>query len=222
MYKRVCPKCNKELIHKDKYACIKGIKENKICLVCRNQNEGKRRIGINLSEEHKLKIKSSMKGKISSITHPERSRKLSLVLKGKKRLEINKRIVPRLDAKCIECGIEFKYERWRNKAYFCSNKCKIISYKKKGEWKANYNPNACEIIEEYGKNNGYNFQHALNGGEFYVKELGYWVDGYDKEKNVVVEYYEKYHKFPKQKKLDIEREEKIINCLKCKFIKLYE
>jgi hypothetical protein len=37
----------------------------------------------------------------------------------------------------------------------------------------NFNPQACKIIEEYGKMNGYNFQHALNGGEFHIKELGY-------------------------------------------------
>jgi len=32
-----------------------------------------------------------------------------------------------------------------------------------------YNKNACKIIEKYGKENGYNFQHVMNGGEFYIK-----------------------------------------------------
>jgi len=85
----------------------------------------------------------------------------------------------------------------------------------------NFNPKACYIIEKYGENNGYNFQHALNGGEFYIKELGYWVDGYDKEKNVVIEYQEKHHLHPKHIEKDKRRKEEIIKILKCKFIYVY-
>jgi len=83
-----------------------------------------------------------------------------------------------------------------------------------------YNSNACEIIEKYGKENGYNFQHAMNGGEFYIKKLGYWVDGYDKNKNVVIEYLEKEHKYKIDK--DFRRKSEIINFLKCKFIEIKE
>ncbi len=90
---------------------------------------------------------------------------------------------------------------------------------KYGKFAPNYNNQACLLIEEYGKQNGYNFQHALNGGEFYIKELGYWVDGYDKEKNTVIEYYEKWHN--RQTEKDKQRKERIIKILKCKFIILY-
>jgi len=86
--------------------------------------------------------------------------------------------------------------------------------------KTNYNPRACQIIDEYGNENGYNFQHAMNGGEFYIKELGYWVDGYDKDKNVVVEYYEKHHK--KQIERDEKRKQEIIEHLGCKFVEIFE
>lgn len=85
----------------------------------------------------------------------------------------------------------------------------------------NFNIHACSIIEEYGKMNGYNFQHALNGGEFHIKELGYWVDGYDIDKNVVIEYYEKHHLIPKQEIKDKKRMENIIKTLNCKFIIVY-
>jgi hypothetical protein len=85
-----------------------------------------------------------------------------------------------------------------------------------------YNPKACDAIDEYGKLHGYNFQHAMNGGEFYIKELGYSVDGYDKEKNIVIEYYEKYHTRPKQIKKDLERQKLITEFLKCQFIILNE
>jgi len=84
----------------------------------------------------------------------------------------------------------------------------------------NFNPKACEIIEQYGKEHGYNFQHALNGGEYHIKELGYFVDGYDKEKNVVIEYYEKHHK--RKEECDKKRKLEITNFLNCEFIEILE
>lgn len=83
-----------------------------------------------------------------------------------------------------------------------------------------FNADACRKIDEYGREHGYKFQHALNGGEFYIKELGYWVDGYDKEKNVVVEFYEKQHK--RQTERDTRRKQEIIEHLNCEFIELVE
>jgi len=83
-----------------------------------------------------------------------------------------------------------------------------------------YNPIACKTIDEYGKANGYSFQHAENGGEFRILELGYWVDGYDKTRNVVIEYYEKAHKNNINK--DERRKQEIINFLNCEFIEIKE
>lgn len=83
-----------------------------------------------------------------------------------------------------------------------------------------YNPNSIPIIEQYGIENGYNFQHAENGGEFQI--LGYWLDGYDKEKNVAIEYDEKHH-FTKNNlysEKDIYRQNEIQSYLKCKFIRI--
>lgn len=77
-----------------------------------------------------------------------------------------------------------------------------------------YNPKSISIIEQYGEDNGYNFQHAENGGE--VEICGYLVDGYDEKHNVVVEYYEKHHDRRIQK--DLERQLNIMNELKCEFV----
>jgi hypothetical protein len=88
-----------------------------------------------------------------------------------------------------------------------------------GYW-PNYNQKGCKIIDEYGVENGYNFQHAENGGEYHIKELGYWVDGYDKENNVVIEYYEEAHKYTKEK--DDRRKKEIEDYLGCKFIVINE
>jgi hypothetical protein len=83
-----------------------------------------------------------------------------------------------------------------------------------------YNSKSIPFIEKYSNEHGYKIQHAENGGEFHIKELGYWVDGYDKEKNVVIEYDENYHN--RQKLKDVVRQNEIINYLKCTFIRLNE
>lgn len=81
----------------------------------------------------------------------------------------------------------------------------------------NYNRYAIKLIEEYGKKHGYNFQHAENGGEYLFKDLGYFVDGYDKEKKIVIEYYEKQHKYTTKR--DCERQVEIEKHRDCnKFI----
>ena len=55
--------------------------------------------------------------------------------------------------------------------------------------------------------------------KYYIKELGYWVDGYDKENNVVYEYDEKYHRSEKQVIKDKNRQQEITKILKCSFIR---
>jgi len=91
-----------------------------------------------------------------------------------------------------------------------------------GQMSPNYNSEACKLIDKYGKENNYNFQHAENGGEFHVSGLGYWVDGYDKEKNVVIEIDESFH-FDINGNLnerDVIRQKEITKHLKCEFIRL--
>lgn len=95
-------------------------------------------------------------------------------------------------------------------------RCKLLGL----PFHPSYNPNSIPIIEEYGKENGYEFQHAENGGEYKVRNNEFYVDGYDKENNVVIEYYEKRHYNEHQRYLDEWRREKIINELNCKFVEI--
>jgi hypothetical protein len=97
----------------------------------------------------------------------------------------------------------------------------VIAYKG-GQF---FNKNACKFMDEWGPKNGFSFQHAMNGGEFYVE--GYWVDGYDKKQNVVFEYDEKKHHFyniknMKRTEKDLIRMKRIQTSLKCKFIRYNE
>lgn len=84
----------------------------------------------------------------------------------------------------------------------------------------NYNPNACKYFDELNKQNGWNLQHALNGGE--IECYGYFIDAYDKERNLVVEYDEPRHNRPSIKEKDLIRQENIIKELKCEFYRFNE
>jgi hypothetical protein len=86
-----------------------------------------------------------------------------------------------------------------------------------------YNKKGCEYFNKLMIETGTNIQHAENGGEFHIKELGYWVDGYDKENNIVYEWDEKSHYINgKLKEKDISRQREIENFLNCLFIRIKE
>lgn len=91
-----------------------------------------------------------------------------------------------------------------------------------GQLMPRYNKNSIRLIEEYGKQNGYTFLHAENGGEYYIKELGYFLDAYDIKNNIVLEIDEKHHfdVFGNLKENDKIRQLEIENLLKCKFIRI--
>lgn len=92
---------------------------------------------------------------------------------------------------------------------------------KRGLCKPNYNKESIKWIDEYGHKNGYNFQHAENGGEYKIKDLGYYLDAYDVDKNVVLEIDEYHHfKGGKLKERDVERMLEIKKHLNCKFIRV--
>ena len=91
----------------------------------------------------------------------------------------------------------------------------------------NYNKSSIEILEKFGRDNNLNLQHAENGGEFTVSIPNgntYFVDGYDKDKNVVVEYIENssWHKSPKKRKYHELRKKEIMKHLMCEYREIYE
>ena|SRR3972149_7279274 len=102
------------------------------------------------TEEIKRKISESQTGKILS---EETKRKISEAIKGKKKKPFSEETKQKIRLSAIK-RIE---------------KCKFNGTR----MVPSYNPKSIPIIEEFGKANGYNFQHAENGGEFYIKTLGY-------------------------------------------------
>ena len=81
-----------------------------------------------------------------------------------------------------------------------------------GQVMPGYNISSIPILEEKAKElNITDLQHAENGGEYFVKKLGYYVDGYSEEKNIVIEYYEKAHN--RQVERDERRQKEIMGHL---------
>ena len=83
-----------------------------------------------------------------------------------------------------------------------------------------YNKSSIVILERIAKEHGWNIQHAENGGEFYTG-IGYFVDAYDKEKNIVLEFDEAAHYADAQNNVlcdkDLKRQNEIIDHLHCEY-----
>lgn len=83
-----------------------------------------------------------------------------------------------------------------------------------------YNKQSIPILEQIAKEHGWNIQHAENGGEFYTG-IGYFVDAYDKEKNIVLEYDEPRHYKDVENNIlrekDLKRQKEIIEHLHCEY-----
>lgn len=145
-----------------------------------------------------------------------------------------------IDSLRCECG---KTYTWNTYCRYCPNpkrtnlgktasdefklKCRKSALKflekVNGQLLPRYNPKSIPVIERVARKMGItDLQHAENGGEYYVKEIGYWVDGYSKEKNTVIEYDESHH-FDSNGKLkdrDVRRQREIEEYLKCKFVRI--
>lgn len=86
-----------------------------------------------------------------------------------------------------------------------------------------YSKKACEFFDKVNNTFDINIQHAENNKEFFIKELRFWVDGYEKEKNIVFEWNEMSHYFDgKLTNKHKIRQNKIKKFLKCKFVNINE
>jgi hypothetical protein len=203
-YNKLCPKCSNVIFYINQYSLEKGINNKSLCRSCCKKSKLHPRFGIKQSEQEKEKRRLKL---IGLKRNDESIKKYSLSKIGEKNPMYGKKI-----SKSDEHKRKIRLSCIRK----INEKLSILNKK----MAPRFNPKACKIIDEYGIQNGYNFQHALNGEELYIKELGYFVDGYDKERNTVIEYYEYNHWHRKNKIKDENRKKQIIDFLKCDFIVL--
>ena len=183
---RICPSCQKEIVHKTKQIRNRAIKNNRLCLSCSISLKNENRI-LSKKTKQKLKIicRKNALDNIGKNSH----------FRGKTHSNLSREKIRR--------GI-------------------FNHLKKYGITAPRYNPNACKYFDRLNKKRGWNIQHAKNGGE--VEVCGYFVDGYDKKKNIVIEYDENkhYNINGELRKKDIDRMNEICNNLKCRFYRVDE
>lgn len=262
-WKRNCPSCDNEIIHKNNRCCKDAIKRKSVCHLCANILRSKTLKGHLVSITTRKKIGEHFKGKtyeeisgkdgaqkrknhLKEITTGEnngfygkqhskenkwkqgirtRDKKYNDIY-GKRTAEIKEKMSKSMKGKTK--GLSYEERYGVNRVEDICKKIRLGNIKWIEDTKNNglqitprYNKNSISILEQKAKELGItDLQHAENGGEFYIKELGYWVDGYSKEKNIVIEYYEKYHKSRIEK--DKQRKKEIKKYLKCKFIIIKE
>jgi len=103
---------------------------------------------------------------------------------------------------------------------------KAIEYIKlcKGTCSPRYSIIGCNYIDKLNEQFNWNLQHAENGGEIEIG--GYYLDGYDKQLNIVFEYDEPHHYKDVINNIltdkDLERQKYIIDKLHCEFYRYNE
>ena len=235
---KLCTKCGRLQGYTSKKELSYAIRINRICYSCSasgkpRPEEYRKKIsntltGRKLSEEHKQKIRTACQNVSDEARH-----KMSIARKGRPspmrgtkltkewRMNIRRGLLnmsPELKQKVID-GNKNRETSNETRRKMRLAAIKNIEIKKFGgaQMKPAFNFRACQYFDDLGKQNGWNLQHAMNGGEYYLKDLGYWVDAYDKDRNIVIEYDEGQHN--KKKDADVRRMNEIKQKLGCKFFR---
>lgn len=234
-WKKICPSCGDEISYKTKYILNVSIKKGLVCKSCSASERKRTPLTVSCSFvcelcKKKIGLKHNVKGK----TVCRKCRTKCQFLRT-----------------CTWCGKDIKYTtKWRYEKACQNNikcsKCRqlniphTIPYRKphseetkdklrlafirNGSIYPSYNKESCLYFEWLNKKNGWNGKYALNGGEYFIKELGYWVDYYEPKYNVVVEWDEKRHYNPdgSLKEKDVIRMKRIKTYLQCEFFRYNE
>jgi len=225
--KRNCPVCNSEIEYKTIIAFNRAIKNNKPCLKCIMKV-------INNTPEMRAIRSNNVKGNKNPMRNPAVCESVISQFRGKSNRFSTETLIKMSNAQIIAqnrpdvvekkkkaiknaCNKPEELERRRNTRIAEIEKNKLNGHQLTPAW----NPVACDLIDEYGKKHGYNFQHARNGGE--VRMFGFYLDGYDSINNVAIEYHEYAgHHTEKQMKKDALKKETFIKNLHCEYIVLYD
>lgn len=230
LYYKICPTCiNQKLYYTTKEGIRWSLKNKTKCKFCKLKNKVeivyKRncpKCNVILTTENKYFFKKSVK---------RNSKCLSCSLIGRKFDDVTREKMSKNHADVSGSKNPFfkkihsdeLLKKLRNPSDFTRQKlreARLKSMSLTGKV-VNFNPIACKYFDELSKQNGWNLQHALNGGE--IEVCGYSLDAYDKEKNIVVEYDEpKHYKNRVLREKDIKRQNKIIQSLHCMFFRYDE
>lgn len=227
-FDRICPLCTCVIHYSDKYKLERAVKNNSVCTICNAKKAADGRKKIPLSEEHKIKISIGLKEVWSKTPSPNIGRKRSAEARAKQSLSISGKNHYAYGKTYEELFGEEKAKELKE-THNKKIRVTILNNINKhllngGQAQPYYNPKACEYFNQLMKENGIYIQHAENGGEYHIKELGYFVDGYDEKNNVVYEFDEKrhFHCDGSYKIKDVNRQKEIEKYLNCSFVRIKE
>lgn len=173
-YKRNCPSCGREVTYAFYQGLYKAKTQNRVCNSCRVSGNKNPMFGIRLTGNlNPMFGKTGFGGK----THTLQTKEILHTINS--------------GPNHPQYGTSHSSERRHKQRLYHINKLRLLGIFPGSGMKKTYNPNACMFMDKLNKQLGTNFQHAKNGGE--VELYGFFVDGYDKEKNIIFEYDERRH-----------------------------
>lgn len=159
---------------------LTGRKRSKESII--KQLETRKKNGCNVfTEEHKTRISESRKG-----------------------FKMDPLVVEKIAEK--KRGIKLSSETKRKMRIAACNRV-LLNF---GKF-ASYSKQACEFFKSFDEKHNTKGRYAMyGGGEYYVKGLGYWVDYYNPELKLIMEYDEPHHyENGKLREKDVARQEEI-------------
>jgi hypothetical protein len=212
---KICPKCKQKQTYSCKSILTLSIKRNRLCNKCNQTTrkinapiDGYKRICPTCKSEIKYDTRKGylLGNRINSdcikcaTNKSAKLKDISWMRSDNYRLKMSESI--KKARKTDSYGEEFKQKCRLNKA----------KYVQMGVGsKPNYNKVACKFIDNINNKFGWELQHAENGGEKMIS--GFFVDGYDKNRNIVFEYDEPKHFTLSHEKRDRIKEKVIIKSI---------
>lgn len=191
-YKRNCPECGKILYYSSKDS-LSHCKNNK-CIYCSNVIRGKtsNRKGCHHTAETKLLMSKAKLGvKRTEISRKKQSESRKTICSN---LEWKERLSKKIKEAMHRPDVRKKHIQLLSETKYLGKSTDI---------------GQIQLLEKW---NGLGFRFEPN----YQVKTGrnlFYIDGYDKEKNVVLEYDSKYHTRSGQQQKDLVRQQKIIDIL---------
>jgi very-short-patch-repair endonuclease len=205
-YQRSCPTCNKIINFNSFSGFWKSQKYNRNCKSCSISV-----INLNRTEDDKLNRNLSIRNRAIGRKPSSKTRlKMSMVKKGKS--------MPTGTGEKISKSLKGRPKTDEHKLKLRCAKIRDLQTKFGKQLGPNYNSYACKLFEDINKKFNLNGKHAENGGEMMV--AGYWLDFYEPNIKLAIEYDEPYHKYRKEK--DIKKQKEVVKELGCKFIRIHQ
>ena len=146
------------------------------------------------------KRKGKMKGDENPACQPGVGAKISNAKKGKKRPDSRKRLLklgkdnPMLQPEAQKRRLEnLQSEKTRKKMRITRMKVIQKWLDEGGHANPAYNSEACKFFDQFDIDFNTQGQHATKGGEYPIKELGYWLDYINFDLKLIIEWDEEFH-----------------------------